>query len=133
MTDQYDIFTNIMSKYDGFSDVEVKIHFWTTDLKPVDMTYFSNNCILSLTNVALTFDIKDQEALAEVIRFLKDNYSMIRADQYPSIARYEFDYKCEMAGFAARHNYGSRYSIIPINELSGPDAESVISTITLIS
>lgn len=121
-----------MTEYDGFSDVETRIHYWNIDFDEVKSYDFSDLCILNVAK-ALSCELEDLDDLENLIKFLSINYSDINQDEYPNIADQGFEYNSKLAGFIACHQFGTKFAIIPIIELSGKDAEIINSAIALIS
>lgn len=130
---KFNQFYEVVSAYDGFSDTEMAVHFWTMDLDEVPIEYFSDKCIFNVTTVAPMVKINNCFDLEHTIQTLILEYSDINSKEYPSIPKHEFVYSSKMAGFIACHQYSNQFSIIPIIELSGQDAEVMISAIKLVS
>lgn len=133
MTFKFDRFKSAMdNEWRIFKD-SPKIKFWTLDVYEIGRNYFTNNAIYGLTRKALQWYIEDEEDLLKAIEQLKIDYSDIRLDEYPTIADQGFEYKSNLAGFAACQTYTYDFLIVPVLELSGKDAEIICSAIALIS
>lgn len=133
MTSKYENFFNSIERYDGFSDVEISLSCWDSDLNQIQIADFSKNCIPNTTKKPITVCIDNDRDLDQLQSILFNQYSDLKSSEYPNIDISGFEYESKMAGFVACHQYDSVYSIVPIIEFFGRDAEIIISAITLLS
>jgi hypothetical protein len=133
MISKYKTFYDSIERYDGFSDVEVSLSFWDCDINRVEINDFSKKCIPAITRKPITVCIDSDESLDDILKMLISGYSDLNSEEYPNIDISGFEYTSNMAGFVACHMSNNFYSIVPIVEFFGRDAEIIISTITLLS
>jgi hypothetical protein len=133
MSRKYFQFLKSINSFDDYSDAATKTSFWDLDLEPLDSRMDNRLWIMSVSKAALKMYIENKSDVEKAIEMMEKDYSYIREDEYPEIYKYNFTYKSKLTGFAACQHYGYNCMMIPFIELSGDDAETIISTMTLIS
>lgn len=135
MTDKkFDHFIHTMTVYDGFSDTNYpSIKLWSLELDEMNQEDFSFNCIWNLTSKTIFSIIETKEDLELLIELMTEKYSDLNAEDYPEYTKGDFEFQSRLVGFALCHQFNNRFSALPIVELSGPDAETIVTSLLLIS
>ncbi len=129
--EKFELFHQDMTLFDGFSDTASKARFWDLGLNELTIHSFSENCILNAGRPVPEIMLRNYLDYEAMIVGLLIKYADINSTVYPNINNESFDYESKLVGFAAHHFYSSSFAIVPIIELSGKDAEIIISAIAL--
>lgn len=123
-----------MATYDGFSDINYpKVRFWDMNLDEKKFEDFSYFCLINSTQEAFNFTINDSVEFLEALNYLIDNFSELNPIDYPEYTKGDFDFQSRLVGFSCCFVFNNRYSFIPIVELSGTDAHSIVTAIALVA
>ncbi|MCK9529383.1 MAG: hypothetical protein M0R77_02270 [Gammaproteobacteria bacterium] len=132
--DKFEHFISIMTVYDGFSDTNYpSIKLWSLELDEMRQEDFSFNCIFNSTSKAIFSIIETEDDLKLHIELMVAKYSDLNAEDYPEYTKGDFEFQSRLVGFAICHQFNNRFSSLPIVELSGPDAETIVTSLVLLS
>lgn len=110
------------------------ISFWDLDLNFRKITDFSNKCVInSPAPLTLNLDKNSASQIIGLIEDLKKYHSELNYQMYSSIIDSKFHYKTDLVGFSIANQIGSMFSVLPIVEISGEDADSINNAILLIT
>lgn len=127
-------FLATMSAYDGFSDINhPKVRLWDLELNEKTENDFSYYCVLNIKDNAPLCHIETVNDYYEFIKTLKLHYSDLSSTDYPEYTKGDFEFQSRLVGFAICFIFNNKYSVIPIIELSGLDAESIVTAMMLVS
>lgn len=123
-----------MREYDGFSDVNFPAaRFWDLNLDEKKDSDFSFNCIFNLAEKPIVAKVETVDHFLDLMDDLKTNFSDLNATDFPEYTKGDFDFQSRLVGFVACAQFNHIWSIIPIIELSGPDATSIVTAMALVS
>lgn len=132
-SEKIQLFLDSMSCYDGFSDINhPKVRVWDLDFEEKTYDDFSPLCLFNSED-SLSTRLDTVDDVVEFIKSLEENYSDLNPLMYPEYTKGDFEYQSRLVGFLSCFQFTNVYSFVPIIELSGIDAETIVNTIVLIS
>lgn len=131
--DKIQHFLDNMSAYDGFSDINhPNVRVWDLDFNEKTYNDFSNLCLFN-ANDSISARFDDVDDVLDFIPSFKDKFNHLNSDMYPLYTKGDFDFQSRLVGFLSCFLFTNLYSFLPIIELSGPDAQSIVNSIILSS
>ncbi len=123
-----------MNSYDGFSDVNYPaVRLWDMNLDEKEESDFSFTCIYNVANQTIPARMETVEDFYILMDRLKANFSELNSDDFPECTKGHVDFRSRLVGFVACAQFNHIWSILPIVELTGPDAESIVIAMALVS
>lgn len=110
------------------------ITFWDLSLEQKEINEFSKYCLANApAPLAWRMEKNDIIQANDLINALKIYHKELNYEMYSFIIDANFQYETELVGFGIANQLGSMFSILPIVEISGRDADSINNAILLVT
>lgn len=110
------------------------ITFWNLELEQRNFSSFSKFCLVnSPSPLILNLEKNNVDQVNGLINELKIYHGELNYEMYSIIIDSGLQYNADLVGFGIANQIGTMFSILPIIEISGQDADTINNLILLVS